>query len=323
MSKTDDRYDSENEDLRRQVAAAEERAKLRERLAELGEAPQKTEASTERPKRERSEASLLNLSPLKLFGLAAGAVALPVALALLVFFVVQPRLAETSAQEQLDQLTDARGAIMPANRELVTFTGQKVESANAEQKALGSGGSATEPSGFIFTNGKSGDKKRLDIYVDFAQQTSRDFLLLNQDVLRGLVEGGAVDLYIHPIPGGTTFSMYGPEAVAEAIYYAPEDSWNYLITVLKLSAEIQSEGLENDEIAKALAKRAKEAGIGGIDQDSIQNGTFASWLLSIGNDSKVAAGLTLPALYVDDQAVDTTQLDLNDSDALRRYISSH
>jgi hypothetical protein len=237
-------------------------------------------------------------------------------------FAVEPQLAKKSAQEQLQQAQDARGTLRLANTTLSSFApAELIEGTNPDQKALISGDLGREAGVFIFGNGASqASAQVMDVYLDFSSQRSRDFFLQNQTVLQSAIQAGAVELRIHPVPNSSSpFSLYAPEALAEAAVLQPDFAWPLLIDLLKLSTELST--TPTDDVAQAVASRAERAGVRGIDRASITNGTFASWLLAVGEDSKVRSPYGLPAIYRGGELLDSSTVDINNPNVFREYLT--
>lgn len=253
------------------------------------------------------------ITNLRLAGMVAAAVALAVTLALVVQFGI-PKLTTP------DVLTRKDGNITALNTGLAAFTGQTIASANVKQKALAIGERAVTPPAFIFSNGEENvGRKDLHIYVDFGDQGSRDFFLLNATLLRSLVEGGKVNLYLHAVPNGEAYSLLAPETLAESFYYSPEKAWASLLAILKFADEYQSSNYNTGKLAKRLADVVTDNGVEDIDKESIQNGTFGSWLLSIASDPTLGMGTRVPAAYLGKQELDLSNLDLTVN---RRFLEA-
>lgn len=265
--------------------------------------PRWTSKKSEAPQAPRQKLSRKSLS-----WLITAAIIFPILVAVMWQLILVPQFRSGS-----DSFQAVDGAITGSNNKLVTFTGQKIENVNVSQKALARNGKATSPPGFIFNNGKEvKGRKPVDLYVDFSSQNSRDFLLLNQTILLALVESGRIELNLHTVPSGTAFSVYSAEALAEAFYLNPDRSWGFMLSILKFETS-GAQTKDADDLAKSLAKLAKKNKIEGITADSIQNGTFASWLISIDSDNKLNSGSKLPSLYLDDKKINLATIDLNAS----------
>lgn len=232
--------------------------------------------------------------------------------------------AERAANSQLSSITSAYGEIQPVNTDLKVFSGQSVNGANVEQKSLvgGSNNQAEESAVFIFSNGKDSDEKKIvDIYLDFDSQRSRDFMLINQISLQSMVENGLIELRVHPIASGTPMSIYGSEVVAESFYSDPDTSWNLLISMMKLSGELESDAQDDaDLVVEAIMEKVDELQVSEITSSSIKNGTFASWILQVGNDEKLQTGYYPPVAYVNDVEIDPDMTDFNDVDDFQKRI---
>lgn len=259
---------------------------------------------------------LFGLSPLKF--LAVGVVVALLS-AVATHFVISPKLGEATAQSVLDSITSTSGELTATNTELVTFQGQVIEDANIEQKALAKDGEVTSPAGFVFTNGKSVEgRKHLDIYLDFSSQKSIDLVLLNAVNLRGMVESGRVELRFHPVPTGNAFTMYSAEALAETFYLEPDKAWSLMIELLKESASIDTN--KSSEVLERVVEIVDSLEIDGVDSESISNGTFSSWIISVGDDPSLRVGHYPPLVYVDGRLLDPTQVNLNNSEEFNRAV---
>lgn len=213
------------------------------------------------------------------------------------------------------------GNIVAKNHDIVPFKGQYIEGTNTEQKALAIGKDKTTPPAFIFTNGEdSAMRKDVHVYVSFSDQASRDFLNLNAATLRAFVESGKIDLYVHVVPATDPFGLYAPEVLAEGFYYAPEYSWGVLIDLLKFANENYNKDYDADELAKRLAELANNAGAMEVTADGIQNGTFTSWLYSLGTTGEVARGMKLPSVYIGEKNIPIKSLDLTGNDSFNEVL---
>lgn len=227
-----------------------------------------------------------------------------------------------NATAQLSNLKKSYGSITPVNTTINTFSGQKLKDVNVEQKSLvgGTDNTSAEAAVFIFSNGKNNPKRIVDVYIDFDSQVSRDFVLINQSSLKNMVENGLIELRIHPVSSGSALSIYSPEALAESFVTSPELSWEFMLSLLKLSAEVQANG--DIEILPAIEEKIAENGIKNISAESIQNGTFSSWIIEVGNDERLKTGYYPPIIYVNDIIIDPNIIEFNNVDAIRRHILS-
>lgn len=229
---------------------------------------------------------------------------------------------QRSAQNALDGFAASRGSITAINTSMVTFSGQKIADANVKQKGLAQDGKLTSPPAFIFTNGKKdADRKVLDFYFDFSDQRSRDALISNANSLRGLVESGQIELRLHPLFGGRAYSMYASEALSEVFASDKDHAWDSLMVLLRNAPEY-ADSDSKDEIVKGMVSSLKTLGVTSVDSESIKNGTFASWLLSIGNDPKLngATAPKLPYILVSNKQLNLSVDQLNNSDSFKREL---
>lgn len=241
-------------------------------------------------------------------------------LALVLAFITNKWLETNSAKDNLNNITNSSGTITAYNNKILLFTdGQKIENTNIEQKALGVNNTATTPASFIFSNGKNNEnKKQVKAYLDFSEQRSRDFILMNQDLLKNMIQAGTIDLKIYSIPTGNGFSIFSSEALAEAFVTYPDKSWNYFISLMKASAELEN-NVSADEIVEKIVDLAKENKIDSISEESIHNGTFSSWILSVSDDPFLKTGTLLPEVFAGETPL-ADIININDSDELREAI---
>lgn len=250
-----------------------------------------------------------------LISLVVGAV-----LAVIAAFLLNGYLLNRSAKMDLLNINKNLGSITAFNDELLLFTeGQVIEKTNIEQKGLGKHGELTRPASFIFSNNvKNEEKKIIRAYLDFSEQRSRDFILLNQDLLKNLVEKGIIDLHIYSIPTGNAFSIYASEALAEAFATSPGSSWDYFIDLMKASAELERDK-DHEDTVERIVELAEKNNIDEIDEDSVLNGTFGSWLLTVAEDPFLSHGVLLPELFVGEVPVSDI-VNINNSEELKKII---
>jgi len=225
-----------------------------------------------------------------------------------------------TAETGLKSISSQKGDIRVSNTKLSTFKGQKISSANIDQKSLtNASGMGSDSAVFVFSNGKENkDKKIVDVYLDFSSQKSRDFILLNQSSLKRMVENNLIELRLHPVPSASSFSIYAAEAISESIVTSPDKTWDFVIALMKTSATLNTD--KNDDVIKAVLDTVKEERIDDVDAESIKNGTFASWILAVGDDNKLKTGYYPPIIYLNDKAVDPDDVFLNDSSAFQKYV---
>ena len=228
-------------------------------------------------------------------------VACAIVLAVVVALVVMPAVQRHRAQLMLNDAYT--GPITVANSDTVKFNGKKVDKTAPDQLALSDDGQeATEPASVNFgTRGKS-----VDVFVDFSDRHSRDFLSLNRNSLKSMVESGRIILRVHLVPSTDSTGMYATQAISEVAAAAPEKTWGYIGDMIEMCAT----PLSNP--AKTFAEAAKASGIKGVSEHNIQSGYFASWIVSGAPTDKVV----LPAVYVDGKKCDNT----NNTTQLRKEI---
>lgn len=230
---------------------------------------------------------------------------------------------QKSAQNSLNNIATSQGPVTPVNTTMKMFEGQKLETANVEQKALSSNDEVTTPPAFIFNNGKDNpDRKVMKFYFDFSDQRSRDALIMNSTAISGLIRSGQIELHLHPLFGGNAYSMYSAEALAEVFATDPDLAWDTLMALLRNAPAIS--GTDNaDEMVKSIVAVVEKVGPSRVDVESIQNGTFATWLLSIGNDPVLNSAVApkLPHILVGDSTLALNANELNNPDSFRRAVT--
>lgn len=230
---------------------------------------------------------------------------------------------QREAQNILDGAMANSGTITAVNSSMVVFEGQELTQANSEQKGLAIGEELTEPPAFIFTNGKDIEgRKVLDFYFDFSDQRSRDALIFNANTLKSLVESGQIELRLHALFDGRAYSMYAAEALSEVFAANTDLAWDSLLTLLR-NAPALLETDDNGELVAGIVSALKAVGVTEVDEESIKNGTFATWLLSIGNDPVLnsATALSLPHIVLAGKELNLSADQVNDSDAFRKAIT--
>lgn len=269
---------------------------------------------------EIEENSEKGLSRRKLFTIGAIAVLSAIPLGLGTGYLYQKQETNKEASQKLANLKESYGRITPVNTKTQIFNGQKLENVNIEQKSLvgGKNNKSAEAAVFVFSNGKDNAKRIVDVYIDFDSQVSRDFILINQSTLKSMIENGLIELRVHPVSSGSALSIYSPEALAESFVTSPDASWDFMLSLLKLSAEVQANG--DIEILPAIEEKVAENEIEKVSAESIQNGTFSSWIIEVGNDQKLKTGYYPPIIYINETIIDPDVIDFNNTDAIRRHI---
>ncbi len=229
---------------------------------------------------------------------------------------------QRAAESALAGLSANRGELTAVNRDMITYEGQKLETANTDQKGLGVGSELTTPPAFIFTNGKdNGDRKVLDFYFDFSDQRSRDALIFNSQTLRSMVESGQIELRLHPLFSGRAYSVYAAEAVAEVFATEPNLAWDTLLVLLRNAPALTSVD-DNNALVEGVVEAVQNTGVRSVNSESITNGTFAAWLLSIGNDPKLSGAVApkLPYILIEERPLSLDFNELNDQSAFKKAL---
>ena len=237
----------------------------------------------------------------------------------LTVFVFIPMVTNIDAKNRINN--SVIGEMQAVNTELTVFTGQKIENANTDQKALSQNGVATNPPGIVFGNGKTTDpQKKVVIYLDLSDQRSRDFLLINQMVLKRAVLSGEISVKIVFVPKGDPITIYSAEAVSESANTTPKATWDFMLSLVKFAAS--GPDLSNKELVAKIEELAKNNNVVDVDSEGILNGTFASWILSVGNDDILSKGYYTPLILVNGKTVDTSTVNVNDSTEFSNFLKN-
>lgn len=234
-------------------------------------------------------------------------------------YVLTPIKENSKAQAVLDLLSRNSGELTAVNTEITTFTGQNLETATIEQKSLKNGNTEYDSAVFIFNNGKNiNDRKVLDVYIDFNSMFSRDFLALNHNSFKNLIESGKIELRVHPVPTGSAYSLYAAEALAEAFASQPDKAWDFMFELLNLSTTLDTN--QFSDILDSITEVAHNNGLKEIDGETITEGTFASWIIKVGDDKKLGTGYYPPIAYIDGKEINPNYVNFNNSDDFKQSI---
>lgn len=252
-----------------------------------------------------------------------GACILAFGAALLVTFVVSPYLANQKIEDKAPPTIQKRGPITASNTTVVIFNGQKLETATIDQKALALNNLQTDTAGFIFGNGdNSGNKKILEVFVDFNNQRSRDFMLINRSELQSFVESGSVELHVLPVPTGKAYGAYSAEAIAETFANKPESAWNLMFELLRRGLTVGTDDV--NEVAEIVVETTEEATNSTfVTTETLRSGAFSSWLISGGNDSRLTNKFYPPLIYIDGQVIDVNAVNVNDPEEFYQAVMSN
>ena len=264
---------------------------------------------------ENGDSSKSFVSPLKFFIIVVAAAVL---IASGWHFIISPLVQKNGAQQILGNLANSVGDVTPANTELLTFTGQSLQKATVHQKSLGKDGKPSTPAGFYFTNGSGEEKTVVDLYGDFQSQRSRDFILMNRNMIQQMIQHGSIEFRFHPVPTGSAYSLYSAEALAESFITSPDKSWNFMLELFRQGANVSSD--KNEDYLNTVANAAQEMNVRNVDGETIKSGAFTGWILSVGNDEKLQKNFVLPTLYVNGKQIDQHKVNLNNSDEVKKVI---
>lgn len=231
-----------------------------------------------------------------------------------------PKIQESEAIKDLKSISQQTGNIQSYNKDIKDYASEQMSGLNVEQKQLFNSNSSNNETSFIFYNGKTDIKnqKVLKVFIDFSDQKSKDFILINQESLKKMVETGAIKLEIISTPSNNAYSIYASEALAESFYTTPENTWNYFIDLIKLSYNINTDSPK--DIISEIAELSEKDSIKDITEDSISNGTFVNWLLGVEKDINLTKSYLLPIIILDGKMVDTESVDINNVMEFQLYV---
>lgn len=248
-------------------------------------------------------------------------VAFSILVAFVIARVVIPKMEHNKAVDELKNMSLV-GELTPYNKEVIQFSGGRIEEASIEHKALGINGAPTTPPAFIFYNGiKAENRSVVNLYVDFGEQRSRDVILLNAPDLKALVSAGTIELHIHAILTGNPVSTYTAESLAEIFATQPDKSWDSLIELLKKGSEMDGMGLEYDEILNEIVGTVNKLGVDDVTADTVKNGAYVKWLLSLGNAPELSVGMDIPRVTANNVEINiANNIDFSVNDEFRSIV---
>lgn len=236
--------------------------------------------------------------------------AIGVILAVMFVFLVKPFFAKRDAQSVLDGMSGGISQeIVAINSNPFEFTDSNPLELQTDQWGLGEE-SLTSPAAFIYGTGKS----TVDLYLDFGTQRSRDILLVNKEALEEVLKNGKYTVRIHPVISEASYGLFAAEAVSEVTLLAPEKSWEYLLKAVEGNAVASS---NRDDALNHLTNLAVKAGIN-IDASTIDQGSFASWVLTSGDDIE---GKVLPFVLINGEEP-SGDITLLDPEEFRKVLKS-
>lgn len=251
---------------------------------------------------EREERSLMRKS---LFGLAIiGSIGLGVGGA----FLYDSYQRDQDAVTELAEFAESRGELTLVNSDVVEYDsgGEGDSYALGVGSAVG-GGDAPDFGTFIIGNENEEFDRTVNLYLDYADPRSRDFLFMNQHMLQTLVENGQIELRIHPVPSSHPYSMYAAEALSQVAHRHPESFWSVSTSLLQLNDEVSS--IDEEVSASVFGDMIENElnryhNIEDIDQELIVEGMFFDWLGNISEDDMLTSGGVPPIIYSDGQLLD-------------------
>lgn len=244
-----------------------------------------------------------------------------IGLAMLIQLIINPLIAEKAARDSLTVMGNQKGSITAKNNVELTFLDQNIDSADISQKALGIDETVVTPAAYVYSNNKDNEnKKSMHVYVDFSEQKSRDYLLINQNMLKTSIENGVLDLYVHPVASNNAFSVYSTQALATAFTVNPDKAWDYMIALLKTSATVSTN--DPNEIIELILKDAEQTGVT-IARENIESGSFVSWILTVGNDPILSNSTKIPLITINGKIIDGMTVDINNPESMQKEIHSN
>lgn len=123
---------------------------------------------------------------------------------------------------------------------------------------------------------------QVDMYVDFLNPESAQFMLANGAQLAKLVRDGSITLTLHPVSvmtassNGTKYSQRAAGAVACVARYTPDAVFAYSFELMSKQPKVDTDGLSDEELADtAIAIGATNPE--GV-RECISEGTYTRWV---------------------------------------------
>lgn len=210
---------------------------------------------------------------------------------------------------------DTTGNVTVINSQVAQFKGAKIQTTTDNQLTLSEKGKVTTPPSVIFSNNSSKAKpKTVDLYINFADRSSRDLITLNWDMLNGLIQSGKITLKVHPVLTQDAYSVYSSEAMMEAAANNPKTTWGFIQKLAVIINTFQNtKNVTQGNLVDEIVKQAQKEGLQKITKESLMSGQFMGWLASARNDSRIIESGSLPGLFLDGKLINTDSIDLNRS----------
>lgn len=203
----------------------------------------------------------------------------------------------------------------PKDEESPSLDDENKENVEKTYYALGLNQTQTTPASFNFsTKNVKPNAKNLDVYLDFSNQQSRDFFMINKNVLQGLVSTGQLNIRVYIIPNDNAINAYSAEALALSFSENSENSWELLYELLENSATEKS--MDADEIRENIAKKAQDVQYKNVTSEEIQKGLFSQWLLTVKDDERLYTGYSNPLLFVNNVRLDADDINFNNPETM-------
>lgn len=251
------------------------------------------------------------------------AVLLGFVLALAVNSVLNMTKDKSQEETSLDQLKENYGRITVANSKAIPYNSNvSIETADVNQKALAEGSEMTTPAGIVFTNGKkdNGNRVIVETYVDFSTFKSRDFFVMNNQLLKSSIESGKIELRVHPLPYINALSAYSSEALAITAVSQPDLAWDFMYEIIKLSTETDSGGIDPTDTLTRIETIADKLELTEVTTGAIKNGMFSSWWLSLGSET-ILSGAATPLIVIDGEKVNPEEVTINNTADFSKLIT--
>lgn len=255
----------------------------------------------------------------KLIKIAALSAALAIALAVAVFTLGN---VQKASDARLALSSIASGEVVPAKVAVKTFSGQNLPGATVEQKALvsPSNGESAKAAVFTFTGSEPKEDGRIvDVFINFGDHQSRDFMLINEKMFTSLISSGSITFRVHPILGGSSFSVYAAHTVADSLAVEPESSFNLIFDLLRASHKA-SDLTDNKQVQALVVETAKDSGFTKVKAQSLDEGRFAAWLLAVGDLPQLQNTFAPPILVVDGNKVQPESANYNNPQEVYQAI---
>lgn len=225
-----------------------------------------------------------------------------------------------SAANELNELAENTGNLLAVNTDVLDYG----EEDGSYALGVGNGSNHPDYGTFVFRNDTQEYDRTVDLYIDYSSQRSVDLMLVNNTMLRGLIESGNAEVRLHPVPSDHPLSLYSAETLAQVMHRHPDKVWEVNISLLQLHTELRDRGegetISTEEILELIENELSYYhDIEDIDADLIREGMFFDWLTATAQSPDLSGGAP-PLVYSDGALVESGVY--HNSEELRQNILS-